>query len=106
MEKRYGGYTRFEIECEFVSALANPEYLQHLAVKKFFDDARFIAYLKYLQYWREPTYLKYLQWPGPTLKHLQLLQIEEFRRDIIRPEVVQLLKTEGLKAAAEWHKTN
>ncbi len=105
-EKKHGGYSRFEIECEFVSCLANPQYLQHLAAQKFLDDPRFIAYLNYLQYWKEPPYLKYLLWPGPTLKHLELLQQEKFRRDIIRPEVVQRLEEEGMKAAVEWHRDN
>jgi mediator of RNA polymerase II transcription subunit 31 len=101
---KYGGYTRFEVECEFVSCLANPHYLQHLATQKFFDDPRFVAYLDYLQYWKEPPYLKYLIWPGPTLKHLELLQDEKFRRDIISPDIVRRLEEDGMRAAVEWHK--
>ena len=100
----YGGATRFEIECEFVSCLANPYYLQHLATLKLFDDARFVAYLEYLQYWKEPPYLKYLIYPGPALKHLELLQHEKFRHDIISPDVVARLVDEGARAAVEWHK--
>lgn len=104
-EPKYGGYTRFEIECEFVSSLANPRYLQHLAANKFFDDARFVEYLRYLQYWREPAYVKYLVYPGPTLNHLRLLQEERFRREIISPETVMRLEMETLRATHEWAKS-
>ena len=103
-EKTYGGATRFEIECEFVSCLANPYYLQHLATTKMFDDARFVAYLAYLLYWKEPPYLKYLIYPGPTLKHLELLQNERFRREIISPDVVARLAEEGIRASIELHR--
>lgn len=101
---KYGGLTRFEIECEFVCCLANPYYLQHLAMQKLLDDARFVAYLKYLLYWKEPPYLKYLIWPGPTLRHLELLQHERFRKEIISPEVVMRLEQDGMRAAVDWHK--
>ena len=59
-ERHYGGYTRFELELEFVQCLSNPLYLNDLATKKRFDDPRFIQYLKYLQYFAEPRYIKYL----------------------------------------------
>ena len=32
--------------------------------------------------------MQYLAYPGPTLKALEMLQKEEFRRDVLRPEVV------------------
>ncbi len=35
-------------------------YLNHLATQKVFDQAEFIAYLDYLQYFRKPEYAKYL----------------------------------------------
>ncbi|KAK3393160.1 SOH1-domain-containing protein [Podospora didyma] len=103
-EPKYAGSTRFELELEFVSMLANPKYLNHLASRKFFEKPEFIAYLKYLQYWTRPPYLKYLQWPGPTLKHLELLQQEKFRQDIISPDLVQALIAEGMKTGVEWHR--
>ncbi|OAA62465.1 soh1 family protein [Niveomyces insectorum RCEF 264] len=95
-------HTRFEIECEFVACLANPYYLQHLAAEKYFDDPRFVRYLHYLQYWRYPPYLQYLTWPGPTLRHLELLQEEAFRQAIISPEVVARLEREGIQAGFKW----
>ncbi|OTB03927.1 hypothetical protein M426DRAFT_59495 [Hypoxylon sp. CI-4A] len=99
----YGGYTRFEIELEFVQSLANPFYLNHLAAQKYLSDPAFVAYLAYLQYWTRPPYLKYLNYPGPTLKHLELLQQAQFRKDIISPELAGRLATEGAKASVEWH---
>ncbi|KAJ9155613.1 hypothetical protein NKR23_g1937 [Pleurostoma richardsiae] len=102
-EPKYGGYTRFEIELEFVQSLANPYYLNHLAAQKFLQQPAFVAYLAYLQYWSKPPYLKYLTYPGPTLKNLELLQQERFRQDIISPDLVSALVQEGLKAAVEWH---
>ncbi|RYP80835.1 hypothetical protein DL770_006076 [Monosporascus sp. CRB-9-2] len=129
-EPKYGGYSRFELELEvmrrgltlelenwhalgasntltssqFVQALANPYYLNHLASQKLLNEPAFVAYLNYLQYWKRPPYLKYLTYPGPTLKHLELLQQEKFRQDIISPELVQLLVTEGVKASVDWHR--
>ncbi len=94
--------TRFEVECEFVACLANPYYLQFLAAEKYFDDPRFVRWLAYLQYWREPPYLRYLSWPGPSLRHLELLQEEAFRQAIISPDVVQRLEREGIQAGFRW----
>lgn len=45
---------------QFVQMLSNPLYLQHLASQKLLDNEDFVAYLKYLQYFREPKYLRYL----------------------------------------------
>ncbi|WYZ39473.1 hypothetical protein EsH8_III_001387 [Colletotrichum jinshuiense] len=105
-EPVYGGFTRFEIELEFVQALANPFYLNHLATQKLLTRPDFVAYLAYLQYWSRPPYLKYLMYPGPTLKHLELLQQEQFRQDVISPDLVQRLVDDGMRAAVEWHRTD
>ncbi|CEJ86772.1 Putative Mediator of RNA polymerase II transcription subunit 31 [[Torrubiella] hemipterigena] len=103
-EPKYGGYSRFEIELEFVQSLANPFYLNHLASQKLLSQPAFIAYLAYLQYWSTPPYLKYLTYPGPTLKHLELLQTERFRTEIMSPDLVQALVEGGMKAAVDWHR--
>ncbi|KAK0730055.1 SOH1-domain-containing protein [Lasiosphaeris hirsuta] len=103
-ELKYGGFTRFELELEFVQSLANPQYLNHLASRKLLTNPSFVAYLDYLQYWNRPPYLKYLTYPGPTLKNLQLLQQEKFRQDIISPDLVQALIVEGMRAGVEWHR--
>ncbi|KAJ6779947.1 hypothetical protein PWT90_06593 [Aphanocladium album] len=103
-ESQYGGYSRFEIELEFVQSLANPFYLNHLASQKLLTQPAFVAYLAYLQYWSRPPYLKYLTYPGPTLRHLELLQQERFRQDIMSPDLVQRLVEEGMKSAVQWHR--
>ncbi|PLB40664.1 mediator of RNA polymerase II transcription subunit 31 [Aspergillus candidus] len=104
-------HPRFTLELEFVSALANPYYLSHLAVNypnllgisrtsdetdANNDDAldpdaqAFAAYLAYLySYWKTPEYAQFLTHPGATLRALRLLQEETFRRDIIRPQVIE-----------------
>ncbi|OHE99392.1 RNA polymerase II transcription subunit 31 mediator [Colletotrichum orchidophilum] len=105
-EPVYGGYTRFEIELEFVQSLANPLYLNHLATQKLLTRPDFVAYLAYLQYWSRPPYLKYLMYPGPTLKHLELLQQEQFRQDVISPDLVQRLVDDGMRAAIDWHRSD
>ncbi|SLM40328.1 mediator of rna polymerase ii transcription subunit 31 [Lasallia pustulata] len=94
----YGSYTRFELELEFVQSLSNPYYLNHLASTKLLQNPNFVAYLAYLQYWALPEYTKYLTYPGPTLKALELLQREGFRRDVLSPETVRRLVVGGLGA--------
>jgi len=102
VEPKYGGFTRFEIELEFVQSLASPFYLNHLASQKYFESPSFIAYLKYLQYFSHPPYLKYLIYPGPTLQNLELLQQEKFRQDILSPDIVARMVEEGVKAGMDW----
>lgn len=99
---------RFTLELEFVSSLANPYYLSHLAVTypsllgisraddndddsaSAPDAQAFAAYLAYLySYWKTPEYSQFLTHPGPTLRALQLLQEDRFRRDIILPQVIE-----------------
>ena len=101
---------RFTLELEFVLCLANPFYLSYLAgqfphllnkpADTTWDDdtdaAKFARYLKYLyDYWKTPKYSQYLTHPGAALRNLELLQQEQFGKDIIRPDVIEkLLHTE------------
>ncbi|PYH89101.1 hypothetical protein BO71DRAFT_118052 [Aspergillus ellipticus CBS 707.79] len=108
---------RFTLELEFVSSLANPYYLSHLAVtypnllginksgeesdatadSADPDAQAFAAYLAYLySYWKTPEYAQFLTHPGATLRALRLLQEENFRRDIIRPDVIANLAGTGI----------
>jgi hypothetical protein len=76
------GRTRLEIELEvgmpyllhhalltaptqFVQCLANPFYLNYLAHTKVLDDERFIKYIEYLEYFRQPEYAKLLTCARP-----------------------------------------
>ncbi|KAK1225289.1 suppressor of hpr1 [Marasmius sp. AFHP31] len=69
---------RFELELEFVQALANPFYLHSLAQQNFLEQPAFINYLKYLLYWKEKDYARFIHYPH-ALHHLELLQHPEFR---------------------------
>lgn len=78
---------RFQIELEFVQCLANPNYLNFLAQRGYFKERNFINYLKYLHsYWTKPAYVKYLKYPL-CLHFLELLQHEEFRKEIVNGQV-------------------
>lgn len=96
--------------------LSNPLYIHHLAAQKYLEDEDFVRYLDYLQYFKEPEYIRYLQYahnsreysgfadeagryPGPTLRALELLQQEQFRKDIISPALVDTMVREGFEAA-------
>lgn len=115
---------RFILELEFVLSLANPYYLSHLAmnfphllgtsatdnennedgqgsVSPSRDAQAFTAYLAYLySYWKTPEYAQFLTHPGATLRALRLLQEEAFRRDIIRPQIIESLLGMGDAEAA------
>ena len=97
---------RFTLELEFVLCLANPYYLNYLAatcshllnkpadttLEDDTDAAKFARYLKYLyDYWKTPKYSQFLTHPGAALRNLELLQQEQFRKDIIRPDTIERL---------------
>ena len=84
-----------------MQALGNPFYLNHLAAHKYLEDPAFVAYLDYLRYFARPEYAKYLSYPGPTLKALELLGQERFRRDVLMPDTVAMLVEGGMRAAVE-----
>jgi mediator of RNA polymerase II transcription subunit 31 len=66
----------------------------------------FTAYLAYLySYWRRPEYAQFLTHPGATLRALRLLQEDRFRKDIIRPQVIEALLG-GADDAAEGDGTD
>ncbi|CAD6582263.1 MAG: suppressor of hpr1 [Alectoria sarmentosa] len=102
-EPLYAGHTRFELELEFVSMLSSPLYLNHLASLKLLQAPDFVAYLKYLRYWTRPEYITFLSYPGPTIRALELLQEERFRREVLSPEVVGGLMQEGVRGSLEFH---
>ncbi|KAI6192059.1 Mediator of RNA polymerase II transcription subunit 31 [Aphelenchoides bicaudatus] len=69
---------RFEIECEFVQALANPHYLNYLAQRGYFKEQYFINYLRYLLYFKRPEYARTLKFPQ-CLYMLEAVQHADFR---------------------------
>ena len=61
-EAREINRARFELELEFVQALANPYYLHSLAQQNILSQPTFVNYLKYLLYWKEREYARFLQY--------------------------------------------
>ncbi|KAI0263835.1 mediator complex, subunit Med31, partial [Gloeopeniophorella convolvens] len=84
-EERAQNRRRFELELEFVQALANPFYLHSLAQQGILYQPAFINYLKYLLYWKEKDYARFILYPH-ALHHLELLQHAEFRAEIMKDE--------------------
>lgn len=52
---------RFELELEFVQALANPYYLHSLAQQNILEQPAFINFLEYLLYFKEKDYARFIQ---------------------------------------------
>ncbi|KAJ7718015.1 SOH1 family protein [Mycena maculata] len=81
---------RFELELEFVQALANPYYLHSLAQQNILDQPAFINFLEYLLYFKEKDYARFIHYPH-ALHHLELLQHAQFRADMRQDEFRDLL---------------
>jgi mediator of RNA polymerase II transcription subunit 31 len=59
-EEKIKNRKRFELELEFVQALANPFYLHSLAQQGILYQPAFVNYLKYLLYWKEKEYARFI----------------------------------------------
>ncbi|KAJ7350330.1 SOH1-domain-containing protein [Mycena olivaceomarginata] len=81
---------RFELELEFVQALANPYYLHSLAQQNILDQPAFISFLEYLLYFKEKDYARFIHYPH-ALHHLELLQRPQFRADMRQDEYRDML---------------
>jgi len=88
---------RFTLELEFLELLANPFYLQHLAQQRYLFDSTFLNYLDYLRYWKQPQYIRYISHPH-CLYFLDLLQENEFREALLKPDFVNLIHSQQY-----WH---
>jgi mediator of RNA polymerase II transcription subunit 31 len=75
--------TRFALELEFIQCLANADYLHWLALNKYLEDPAFLAFLRYLKYWRQPEYARFILYPQ-SLAMLELLEKPEVRREVAR----------------------
>ena len=73
---------RFELELEFIQCLASPAYLHHLATTGVLQDAAFLEYLEYLQYWKQEEYVKFLSYPHCLYFLDLLLKSPTFRREL------------------------
>ncbi|KAK9461294.1 SOH1-domain-containing protein [Lipomyces oligophaga] len=97
-ESFIGAPTRFEVELDFVQALANPYYVNYLAQNGYLEDTRFLNYLEYLEYWRKPEYVKFVVYPN-CLHMLSLLRQPRFRQEVKHSDMAQLLINDML---AKW----
>lgn len=69
----------FSAQLDFVSSLANPAYIAHLAQQGFLRDARFVRYLEHLDTtWHQPEYARFVRYPY-ALVFLAALQQPAFR---------------------------
>ena len=82
LENEQNQIFRFIQDLEFVQCLANPKYLNYLAVNNYFEEKEFINYIKYLQYFKNDLrYTKFITYSN-SLIFLDLLQYEFFRKFI------------------------
>ena len=84
-------WQRFCTELEVLHSLANPSYLNFLAISGYLQDARFLAFLKYLQYWKKENYRKYILYPIVLEILDMLLSSEEFRENLKDKNIIQEL---------------
>ena len=61
VDTRAENRARFELELEFVQALANPFYLHSLAQQGILSQPSFVNFLEYLMYWKEKDYARFIQ---------------------------------------------
>ncbi|KAI0302329.1 SOH1-domain-containing protein [Multifurca ochricompacta] len=101
-DERIKNRKRFELELEFVQALANPFYLHSLAQQGILYQTAFINYLKYLQYWKEKDYARFILYPH-ALHHLELLQHAEFRLEILKDEWRERLNQKQFDHWRTWY---
>jgi mediator of RNA polymerase II transcription subunit 31 len=126
-EERVKNRKRFELELEFVQALANPFYLHSLAQQGILYQPAFINYLKYLLYWKEKDYARFILWVLSSLPpflalalltvfpwraafsyphalhHLELLQHAEFRLEIMKDEWRERLNQKQFDHWRSWY---
>lgn len=82
---------RFQIELEFVQCLANPNYVNFLAQRGYFQSKKFLNYIEYLNYWRLPMYCRHLRYPQ-CLAMLELLKFESFRDSICNQNCARFIE--------------
>ncbi|KAJ3497151.1 hypothetical protein NLJ89_g10389 [Agrocybe chaxingu] len=87
-DARSANRARFELELEFVQALANPFYLHSLAQQSILEQPAFINFLEYLLYFKEKNYARFIHYPH-ALHHLELLQHAQFRSQMKKDEYLR-----------------
>jgi mediator of RNA polymerase II transcription subunit 31 len=79
---------RFRQDKEFVQLLCNMKYLQFLAQNKYFQDEKFMLYLEYLRYWKQPEYCVLLSYPQCLAFLDNLIDNERFRTELMQPAFI------------------
>ena len=62
LDPKAANRAKFELELEFIQALANPFYLHSLAQQNILEQPAFVNYLEYLLYWKEKDYARFIQY--------------------------------------------
>ncbi|KAH9485200.1 Mediator of RNA polymerase II transcription subunit 31 [Psilocybe cubensis] len=88
LDPKAANRARFELELEFVQALANPFYLHSLAQQNILEQPAFINFLQYLLYFKEKDYARFIHYPH-ALHHLELLQHAQFRSQMKKDEFLR-----------------
>ncbi|KAF8585800.1 SOH1 family protein [Ramaria rubella] len=101
VDPRAANRARFEIELEFVQALANPFYLHSLAQQNILSQPSFINFLQYLLYWKEKEYARFILYPH-ALHHLELLQHASFRQEVGKDEWREYLNQKQFDHWRTW----
>ncbi|THH18182.1 hypothetical protein EW146_g2768 [Bondarzewia mesenterica] len=102
MDAKSANRARFELELEFVQALANPFYLHSLSQQGILNHPAFVNYLHYLQYWKEKDYARFILYPH-ALHHLELLQHPQFRAEIGKDEWREYLNQKQFDHWRTWY---
>ena len=90
---------RLQAELEFLSLLANPFYLHHLAAQSYLSQPSFLTYLSSLLHsYSAPPLLRLLPFPHCLSTLRLLLSSADFRRECGRREYVELMHAQQF-----WH---
>ena len=82
---------RLLAELEFIQNLSNVKYLHYLSQNRYFVDERFMNFLKYLRYWKQPEYIRLLTFPQCLIFLDALIENEEFRQELHAPMFIEFV---------------
>ena len=88
-------------DLEFLQLLSNPQFLSHLAQRRFLEDRAFLNYLKHLNYFRRPEYVGFVSYPD-ALEFLDLLTASSspassaFGKALARPDVAEAVREQQM----------
>lgn len=80
---------RLIIELEFVQNLLNVKYLNYLASNNYFENNDFMAFLWYLQYWKQPQYTRHMLFPQSLSVLDTIIADPNFRKELKVPGFIE-----------------